>query len=555
MAAWPGTAAAPSAARTLPRWIVRLLTRPGTWPRTWWRPAWRSGARCRCRTRSDARTRHRSMGKRVARVKCQRGSCTSSWAGTSTCDRPQSSRTWTCCGRSTGPPPPTAISAATTSACPGRTPIGSRRCAPTRRLSRARSINSPGRVSKAPVSLPDAALKLRVHDTLSRRKTLVKPSPGKGGQAVRLYVCGVTPYDAGHMGHAFTFCTYDILIRFIEASGVRVRYVQNITDVDDPLFERARRDGVDWRDLADRETAIHLRDMDALGWRRPDFMPRVSDEIEPILSAAGRLDAAGYAYHTDALYFDASLYRGYGQLSRRTRRSMITKLRHEGLLGVVGPGAKRDPVDFPLWRPSEPGGPTWPSRFRDGRPRWHIECTAMAMHYLGEQIDIHGGGRDLAFSHHESERAQSESLTGKKPFARAWVHTGLVRYEGHKMSKSRGNLVKVSQALQRAPAAAVRLYLVSHRYGRDWTFEWKGLTRSARFIERMRKFLADDARFAHDGPRPAPGRKLMVEFNAALADDLDTPRAVRVLRAAVRQGDAPAVRAMQEVLLGSAALS
>ena len=414
--------------------------------------------------------------------------------------------------------------------------------------------------------MPDAALKLRVHDTLSRRKTLVKPSPGKGGQAVRLYVCGVTPYDAGHMGHAFTFCTYDILIRFIEASGVRVRYVQNITDVDDPLFERARRDGVDWRDLADRETAIHLRDMDALGWRRPDFMPRVSDEIEPILSAAGRLDAAGYAYHTDALYFDASRYRGYGHLSRRTRRSMITKLRHEGLLGVVGPGAKRDAVDFPLWRPSEPGEPAWPSRFGDGRPGWHIECTAMAMHYLGEQIDIHGGGRDLAFSHHESERAQSESLTGKVPFARIWMHAGLVRYDGRKMSKSLGNLVYVSQALERAPAAAVRLYLASHRYGRDWEFSWSGLAGAARLAARLHALLAGEsvgvgpsqpAKSGRVGPKKGisvAGRRLLARFNNALADNLDTPTAVRVLREAVRQREPEAARWMLGILAGTASL-
>jgi len=177
----------------------------------------------------------------------------------------------------------------------------------------------------------------------------------------------------------------------------------------------------------------------------------------------------------------------------------------------------------------------------------------MAMRYLGPQIDIHGGGRDLIFSHHESERAQSEALTGRSPFARAWVHTGMVRYEGRKMSKSLGNLVKVSQALQRAPAAALRLYLVSHRYRRDWDFDWAGLARAARFVERMRKFLADDAR-AKKPKRPA-GRALMAEFNAALADDLDTPRAVRALRAAVRQKDAAAVRAMRDVLLGTAALS
>ena len=415
--------------------------------------------------------------------------------------------------------------------------------------------------------MPDVSLKLRVHDTLSRRKVSIRPSPGKGGKAVRLYVCGVTPYDAGHMGHAFTFCTYDILIRYIEASGVRVRYVQNVTDVDDPLFERARRDGVGWRELADRETAIHLREMDLLGWRRPDFMPRVSEEIEPILRAATRLHAGGFAYLTDSLYFDASRYRGYGQLSRRTRLSMIRKLRHEDLLGAVGPGAKRDVLDFPLWRPSAPDEPAWPSQFGEGRPGWHIECSAMAMHYLGEQLDIHGGGRDLAFSHHESERAQSECLTGKIPFARTWMHTGLVRYEGRKMSKSLGNLVLVSQALERAPAAAVRLYLASHRYGRDWEFSWSGLARAALLAARLRALLAGEragvgpARAAGQGRvgpnkgMSAAGWRLVSKFNAALADDLDTPTAIRVLRAAVRQRDAPAARWMLGILAGTASLS
>ena len=368
-----------------------------------------------------------------------------------------------------------------------------------------------------------------------------------------MYVCGVTPYESGHMGHAFTFTIFDVLVRYIESTGTRVKYVQNITDVDDPLLERALRDGVDWRDLADRETKVHLRDMTVLGWRPPDVMPRVSEEIAPILRASAKLKSSGHAYWTDALYFDTSTYPGYGRLSHRTRRSMIRKLHDEDLLGRVGPEAKRDALDFALWRPSKPGEPAWPSKFGDGRPGWHIECSVMAMRYLGPQIDIHGGGRDLIFSHHESERAQSESLTGKKPFARAWVHTGMVRYEGRKMSKSLGNLVKVSHALRRAPAAAVRLYLVSHRHARDWNFEWGGLARAARFVERMRKLLADDAR---SGDRKAaPGRRLMAEFNAALADDLDTPRALRALRAAVRQRDAAAVRAMADVLLGTASLT
>lgn len=394
--------------------------------------------------------------------------------------------------------------------------------------------------------MPDRTFRLRVNDTLTGRKVRIAP-PSK--RALTIYVCGITPYDAGHMGHAFTFSMFDVLVRFAEANRQRVRYVQNITDIDDPLFERARRDGVDWRELAEYETIVHLRDMTVLGWRPPDVMPRVSQEITRILAATAKLHKAGYAYHTDAVYFDVTKYSGYGRLSRLSRRSMLRKLRAEGMLGRVGPHAKRDLLDFPLWKRSAPDEPVWPSKFGDGRPGWHIECTAMSMHYLGAQIDIHGGGRDLQFSHHESERAQSESLTGKRPFARAWVHTGLVRYEGRKMSKSLGNLVRVSQTLQRAPAAAVRLYLVSHRYDRDWDFSWDGLARAARLLERLRALLA------HDKSRAAPGAKLMAEFSAALADDLDTPRAVRALRAALRQRDAPAVRSMLDILVGTASLT
>jgi L-cysteine:1D-myo-inositol 2-amino-2-deoxy-alpha-D-glucopyranoside ligase len=349
------------------------------------------------------------------------------------------------------------------------------------------------------------------------------------------------------MGHAFTFSMFDVLVRFVESGGRRVRYVQNVTDIDDPLFERARRDKIDWRILADRETSVHVRDMTVLGWRPPDVMPRVSEEIKRILTAATKLHSSGFAYQTDALYFDVSRYRGYGRLSHLTRRSMLRKLRAEGLLGTIGPNAKRDALDFPLWRSSAPDEPAWPSKFGPGRPGWHIECSAMAMRYLGEQIDIHGGGRDLVFSHHESERAQSESLTRRRPFARAWMHTGMVRYEGRKMSKSLGNLVKVSQALQRAPAAAVRLYLVSHGYRRDWDFSWTALARAARLIERARAVLKNP------GGQASPA--LIKEFNSALSDDLDTPRAVRALRLAIRRRDAAAVRWMLSILVGTASLT
>jgi L-cysteine:1D-myo-inositol 2-amino-2-deoxy-alpha-D-glucopyranoside ligase len=410
----------------------------------------------------------------------------------------------------------------------------------------------------------------RVHDTLRGRPVPLPTSGGEQGQerSLRLYVCGVTPYDSGHLGHAFTFCAFDVLVRWAEACGIRVRYVQNVTDVDDPLFARARRDGVRWDELAQREVEAFEADMGALGWRRPDVMPRVSEEIPEILSAVERLGEAGFAYQTDAVYFPAQAYHGYGELSRRSRSSMIRKLREEDLLGHVGPGGKRDPLDFPLWRPSAPGEPDWPSPFGPGRPGWHIECSAMSMRYLGPQVDVHGGGRDLAFSHHESERAQSESLTGCVPFARAWMHTGMVRYGGHKMSKSLGNLVVVKETLARAPAAAVRLYLASHRYRGDWNFRWEGLAGAARLSARI-SALTGGGGGGGAGPQPEVGSggegarfgvrgaatDLVDAFVAALDDDLDTPRAVRVLRAAVRRRDAAAANWMTSILCGTASLT
>ncbi len=368
-------------------------------------------------------------------------------------------------------------------------------------------------------------------------------------------MCGVTPYDTGHLGHAFTFLSFDTLVRWLEGSGVRVRYVQNITDVDDPLFERARRDGVPWAELARRQAHSFVADMDALGWRRPDLMPAVSSEIPTILGAVEGLASRGFAYQTDAVYFEVSRFPSYGALSHRSRRSMIAKLRDEGLLGVVGPGAKRDALDFPLWRRSAPDEPAWTSAFGEGRPGWHIECSAMAMRYLGPVVDIHGGGRDLQFSHHEAERAQSESLTGTVPFARAWMHAGLVRYQGHKMSKSLGNLVVVPQLLERASAAAVRLMLAGHRYRSDWEFRWEQLDRAQALTERVAA-LVGEARGAGAGPGPdVPGGEFARRFQEAMNDDLNTPAAVRALRSAVAAGDAAAARWMLGILVGSAPLA
>ncbi|MGH7776973.1 MAG: class I tRNA ligase family protein [Candidatus Dormibacterales bacterium] len=398
-------------------------------------------------------------------------------------------------------------------------------------------------------------VRARLYDTLAGA---VGPLPlavdESGTPFLRLYVCGVTPYDSGHMGHAFTFACFDVLVRHLESQGVRVCYVQNVTDVDDPLFERARRRGEDWKALAEREQDRLVASMDRLGWRRPDVMPRVSEEIPAILSAVERLSELGVAYQADALYFDASTYSGYGHLSRRSRRSMVRKLRDEALLGLVGKGHKADALDFPLWRASEAGEPAWDSPFGPGRPGWHIECSAMAMRYLGEQVEIHGGGRDLVFSHHESERAQSESLTGCAPFAKTWMHTGMVRFQGRKMSKSLGNLVVTEEVLGGSPAAAVRLYLASHHYSRDWSFRWEGLAGARALAARIRRLIGADR--GRPGPPPARAAAPLVEqFREALDDDLDTRGAVLVLRAAVRAREKAAAAWMLGVLAGDASLA
>lgn len=396
-----------------------------------------------------------------------------------------------------------------------------------------------------------------IHDSMQQRLVplpLSEDPDRPGGRMLRLYVCGVTPYDSGHLGHAYTFCAFDVLVRWVEAAGARVRYVQNITDVDDPLFERARRDGLGWEELSEREVRKLVADMESLGWRPPDVMPRVSGEIPAIVAAIDQLRQAGYTYQTDALYFDVSRFPGYGELSHRSRLSMLRKLRDEDLYGEVGPAAKRDPLDFALWRASAPDEPSWPSPFGPGRPGWHIECSAMAMRYLGPQVDVHGGGRDLAFSHHESERAQSESMTRCIPFARAWMHAGMVRFQGAKMSKSLGNLVLVPQVLERVSPATARLYLASHGYGRDWEFRWEALERMAGLGERLAALLGDE----RAGPAQRPGEdeagELADAFAAAMDDDLDTPGAIRVLARAVDRRQESAARWMASILCGDAAL-
>src|SRR3979490_648005 len=311
---------------------------------------------------------------------------------------------------------------------------------------------------------------LKIYNSLGRTKQEFVPlRPGE----VRMYVCGMTVYDYLHLGHARMLVVFDVVQRWLRASGYRVTYVRNITDIDDKIIRRALENGESIGELTARFIRCIDEDAAALGVQKPDHAPRATQYVPQMVDMIGRLEEKKLAYRSASgdVNFAVRRFPGYGKLSGKS----LDELRAGDRVEVDA--SKEDPLDFVLWKRSKPDEPKWPSRYGEGRPGWHIECSAMAMRYLGAQIDIHGGGRDLIFSHHESERAQSQSLTGEAPFARAGMHTGMVRYDGRKMSKSLGNLVKVSQALQRAPAAAVRVYLISHRYRRDWDFDWAALAR------------------------------------------------------------------------------
>jgi L-cysteine:1D-myo-inositol 2-amino-2-deoxy-alpha-D-glucopyranoside ligase len=345
---------------------------------------------------------------------------------------------------------------------------------------------------------------------------------------VGLYVCGITPYDTTHLGHAFTFVTFDILVRALGAAGQPVRYVQNVTDVDDDIIRRARELGTTWDRLAAKETALYQADMAALNVHPPDVFPRATQTIPKIVTLVRKLEAQGHAYQRDGnVYFRVGSVTDYGRLSRLSREEMIKLSARRG--ADPNDPRKQDPLDFILWQASAPGEPRWQSPWSEGRPGWHIECSAMALEYLGPQVDVHGGGWDLIFPHHESEIAQSESVTGVRPFARIWVHTGMLRYQGEKMSKSLRNLVLVGDLLKRYDADSIRVLLLRHHYREPWDYTEDQLEDAAAWTQQLREAARGSGDGTGDSPRAV---------RAALEDDLDAPRALRVLEDAVTGGDA-----------------
>jgi L-cysteine:1D-myo-inositol 2-amino-2-deoxy-alpha-D-glucopyranoside ligase len=375
---------------------------------------------------------------------------------------------------------------------------------------------------------------LRLYD--SRRDALAPFAPiGKG--PVGLYVCGITPYDAGHLGHAFTYLSFDVLHRYLEYLGYDVLYVQNLTDVDDDMLQRAREVGENFLTLGNRNVTTFLAEMDALNWLPPDIYPRATQHIRQMQEMIQTLVERGHAYVVDGhVYYSVASWPAYGELSRIPRDEMLPIANERG--NVPDMAGKRDPLDFVLWQPSAPDEPSWPSPWGPGRPGWHIECSAMSTTYLGPRFELHGGGEDLAFPHHESEIAQSEAATGETPFVSWWMHTGMLRYHGEKMSKSLGNLVLVRDLLTSWPPDAIRYYLVSHQYREELDFHETDLESAAVAAERLRQActMVDDAEPmavalvdpATLAPAVADHRR---RFLAAMDDDLNTPMAMRELTA------------------------
>ena len=341
---------------------------------------------------------------------------------------------------------------------------------------------------------------------------------------VSLYVCGITPYDTTHLGHAFTYHTFDVLIRYLESQGIAVTYTQNVTDIDDDILKRARRDGKDWFALGSEWTAYFIQDMLSLNVRPPDYYPRATDVIPEIVEIDEQLIAKGYAYPSAGnVYYDANKFERFGHLSHIPREQMLAIANERG--NRADDPHKRNPLDFVLWQAAAEGEPSWPSPWGAGRPGWHIECTAMNRKYLGDSVDIHGGGGDLVFPHHECEIAQAESASGVVPFVRIWMHAAMVRKDGEKMSKSLGNLVWARELLNDYSPDAVRLYLSAHHYRHGW--EWN-MADFERYVDMSDRWRAA-ARLADTGTKAMAMSGFRQVAVRALEDDLTTPQVVGAL--------------------------
>jgi L-cysteine:1D-myo-inositol 2-amino-2-deoxy-alpha-D-glucopyranoside ligase len=348
--------------------------------------------------------------------------------------------------------------------------------------------------------------------------------PFEPGPLVNMYTCGITPYDATHLGHAATFLAYDVLIRRLMDRGHEVRCVRNVTDVDDPLFAKARELGVHYLDLAAGQEARFNRDMEALNAVPMYSTPRASSAIADIRGFIGMVLDRGAAYEAGgAVYFDVSTFPSFGTVSNYTEEQMLAFAAERG--GNVDDPHKRSPLDFVLWHPSARDEPSWDAVWGPGRPGWHIECSALALRELGTTIDLHGGGTDLIFPHHECERAQSEAATGE-PFVKHWMHVAMVHKDGHKMSKSLGNLVFVDQLRTVWDPRAIRLAVIEHHYRREWSWDDDLMPRATARLDRWQ-----------GASRQGDGQRVLDEVRHHLDQDLDTPSALAAIDDGADRGD------------------
>ncbi|MHB1518526.1 MAG: cysteine--tRNA ligase [Acidimicrobiales bacterium] len=353
------------------------------------------------------------------------------------------------------------------------------------------------------------------------------------GPSVTMYSCGITPYDSAHLGHAKVYLTFDVLQRRLRDLGHETRCVRNVTDVDDDILRKARELGVHYLDLAAEEIVRFDADMSALGLMPAWSEPRATSAIAEILTLIGSVLESGHAYESaGGVYFDVKSAPTFGSLSHYDEATMVLLAAERG--GKPDDPAKRHPLDFVLWQPSLADEPSWESRWGPGRPGWHVECSALVLRELGETIDVHGGGRDLIFPHHECELAQSESVT-RSPFVRHWLHVGLVGLRGAKMSKSLGNLIFVGDLLKEWEPAAVRLSLLDHHYRNDWEWTDEDLPRAGRRLAAWRA-ASRSGPVGRDDRLDRPPDAALTAVRACLDDDLDTPGALAMLDEAAESG-------------------
>jgi cysteinyl-tRNA synthetase len=362
---------------------------------------------------------------------------------------------------------------------------------------------------------------VKIYNTMSRSKDeLVPLTPGEVG----MYVCGVTVYDFSHIGHARSALVFDVLRRYLRFKGYRVTFVRNYTDVDDRIIRRANEAGVSPSEISERYIAAERADMAALGILPPDVDPKATEHIPEMIALIERLIARGIAYEVDGdVYFEIRRFPPYGKLSGKNLDELLAGAR------VEVDERKRDPRDFALWKAAKPGEPSWESPWGPGRPGWHIECSAMAMRYLGESFDIHGGGDDLIFPHHECEVAQSEAATGR-PFSRYWLHNGMLNMGKDKMSKSLGNTLLIGELVKRHDPDAIRLFFLGTHYRNPAEWSEERVQDSARAMERFTRLLGDPlAASAPAASLPQRYAAFREQFIASMDDDLNTAQALGVL--------------------------